>query len=895
MTSALERYRTDRPGPDRDAASALVPAVGPAVVERPRLDEALDGAAAVVLVHAPHGYGKTTSTARWAGEALRRGELVVWVSALAGEDGSASDRLVARVETQVAAVTRHGRHRPAALGPVGRRPGPTVVVDGLRASQAHLVDSLRAYGARSGSRVVMLGSGWSDAHWPLRPHEVELGTADLAWSAADVLAYARRCSLDLTERVAHALATGLAGSPALVTRAVRDLGHDTRALTSADESVAATIRRHRALSLTKHAPREVVDFLQDTCVEPSFGRVELPGLTAVRRPERIAEQLVAAGILHRHVRGPRTVYEYAPLLRNGLVDHVRHLDPAAFAARAEARAARHVENANVRSAVARVVEARSSGATDRLLERVWSGLLAGAHDVGFDEVWAPALGPHTESAPARLHLLRGTLRSVPGRVAAVGRLGQVGQVRPTTVPEPHDTDAAEGATRAPAEDPTPDVTTPPGTLDGYLQVVHLRRSGRPEAALRVAAEVREGVGTDGLGSCLVELQAGVAALYAGFLRVAVSSASAAFQGALASGALALAAAAAELAAVAEACGADTHAAARWLREREDLPPACAWWRACAGTVDALVEALCALEDGDPERAVSALARASSTAEGDLWFVHRHAAALVGELTGDPEPEADLVVLECARRGASFGDDGSPARPPLLLAQDLAWLQLAAGRGAAARQVAEQLPTSAPTRQVLLARLDLAGGRADDAFHRVAHLAEQERLTIGSRLDGLVVAADALLALGERAHARTELARALALAGRVGAGLAFRWASPSARAVLREVVGGDVGQRVGRVLDLVEGVRPDLDLVTLPERQQVVLRLIVDGLNGSEIAQELYVSANTVKTQIREIYRRLDVHSRAEAIARAKRLGLVDTGEPVPRRRPRRAARPGAVT
>ncbi len=884
VTSALEGCRTGT------EALALVPVVGPTVVGRPRLDEALDGPAAVVIVNAPHGYGKTTGAARWASEAVRRGELVVWVTAPVGEERFSAGRLLACVEQRVADVTGVGPPRPPVAGRT-RPPTLTVVVDGVRAAQAGLVEAARAFGARSGARVVLLGSGWSDAHWPLAPWEVELGTADLAWSAADVLAYARRCALALSEHVAHTLATGLAGSPALVTRAVQDLGHEARAHALPGEAVAAAIRRHRALELAKHAPREVADFLLDTCVEPSFDRTDLAGLTVAHRPERLAEQLVAAGILHRHASGPRTVYEYAPLLRRGLVEHARHLDPAGFAARAEERALRHLDDGNVRSAVARVVEARSPGATDRLLGRVWSGVLAGTHGVSFDELWRPVLGTDPESAPARLHLLRGTLRSVAGRVVALEPYGDGREPRDAGG-EASGAGAEVREARAPGVEATPDDAVS-GTLDAYLRVVNLRRAGMPEAALKVAARLRDGERTDVVGSSLVELQSGVAALYAGFLRVAVASASAAFQGAVASGALALAAAAVELAAVAEACGADTHAATRWLRERDGLPPAPDWWRACAGGVDELVEALRGLEDGDPERATRALGRAASAAEGDLWFVHRHVAALVAELSEDPGPDADLVVLEVARHGASAAGSGSAGRPPLLLAQDLAWLQLAAGRGEAARQVAEQLPASAPARQVLLGRLDLAAGRADDAFHRVAHLAEQERLTIGSRLDGLVVAADALLALGEVAHARTELARALALAGRVGAGLPFRWASPAARAILREAARGDVGQRVGRVLDLVEGARPDLDLVTLPERQQLVLRLLVDGLNGPEIAHELFVSANTVKTQIREIYRRLGVHSRAEAIARAKRLGLVAPGDAVRRRR--RSPRHGAVT
>ena len=42
----------------------------------------------------------------------------------------------------------------------------------------------------------------------------------------------------------------------------------------------------------------------------------------------------------------------------------------------------------------------------------------------------------------------------------------------------------------------------------------------------------------------------------------------------------------------------------------------------------------------------------------------------------------------------------------------------------------------------------------------------------------------------------------------------------------------------------------------------------------EIADELHLSANTVKTHMRQIYAKLEVHKRSEAVARARELGLL---------------------
>jgi LuxR family maltose regulon positive regulatory protein len=55
----------------------------------------------------------------------------------------------------------------------------------------------------------------------------------------------------------------------------------------------------------------------------------------------------------------------------------------------------------------------------------------------------------------------------------------------------------------------------------------------------------------------------------------------------------------------------------------------------------------------------------------------------------------------------------------------------------------------------------------------------------------------------------------------------------------------------------------------------VLRYLPTHLSFAQIADELFVSRNTVKTQAIAVYRKLDVSSRAEAVERARGLGLVE--------------------
>jgi LuxR family transcriptional regulator, maltose regulon positive regulatory protein len=54
----------------------------------------------------------------------------------------------------------------------------------------------------------------------------------------------------------------------------------------------------------------------------------------------------------------------------------------------------------------------------------------------------------------------------------------------------------------------------------------------------------------------------------------------------------------------------------------------------------------------------------------------------------------------------------------------------------------------------------------------------------------------------------------------------------------------------------------------------VLRYLPTNLSAPEIAGELYLSVNTVRTHMRHIYEKLGAHSRTEAVERARALGLL---------------------
>ncbi len=61
---------------------------------------------------------------------------------------------------------------------------------------------------------------------------------------------------------------------------------------------------------------------------------------------------------------------------------------------------------------------------------------------------------------------------------------------------------------------------------------------------------------------------------------------------------------------------------------------------------------------------------------------------------------------------------------------------------------------------------------------------------------------------------------------------------------------------------------------LSGRELAVLELLAAGRTNKQIAKELFIAQGTVKAHVANVYRKLGVHSRAEAVSRADNLGLL---------------------
>jgi LuxR family maltose regulon positive regulatory protein len=116
--------------------------------------------------------------------------------------------------------------------------------------------------------------------------------------------------------------------------------------------------------------------------------------------------------------------------------------------------------------------------------------------------------------------------------------------------------------------------------------------------------------------------------------------------------------------------------------------------------------------------------------------------------------------------------------------------------------------------------------------------------------------------------------ALALAARTGQRAAFVIrGEPLAHALTRRLrYRPDERELIEELLRLIGVELPDL--APLTARECALLRLLPAKLSAHEIGAELGITENTVRTHLRNLYRKLDVSTRAAAVERARTHGLL---------------------
>ncbi|WP_127132305.1 LuxR C-terminal-related transcriptional regulator [Georgenia sp. SYP-B2076] len=813
---------------------AGLPRVPAAFTPTPRVQELLGGLPSVVVLRAPRGFGKSSTVAHW----LRRTDLpdhdVVWVTV--------PPRPISRAELWAAvhlAMVRAGFDDPGAEG-------WDRVVRGARAGRRRLVlviDGLDQVGDREvDEELVTLGQTHQELHLALlmrarRPVEtlarvaldtVVLRREDLVLESGQVADLARAIGRPVSAAEARRLTDGLGGWAGLVRAALLTSEPGPDGVLALEMASLADYLRLvlQDGAMTAAAPAVTALAVPDHVTPELAGR--LAGAGALAGAVSRARE---AGLLPEHGGDGPDAVAYPAIVRELLLRILREDEPDRYRMLNRVTMEHCLRAGEPLAALTHAVRTQDPRAVVAVLESAWPQLLAHPEPVREALTLVPAelLAASARGRVARDHIL-------PAEVPRSFRLALVSGLR-------HG-DYVPGADAAPAPGPGPVRAPGPGPGahagpdDDHVHQ-HLLLLG---ATRLLEADV---------------VRAAHAFTDAGLCAQASGDRSATAQ---AHGGLAL-----SLAFLGH-----PDAARRYLGELPgpDAP-------GLAQVAARVVPALLALDGLDPHTADLELDLPADLAglEATSLYVRAGRALHAGG------SEEMLGRLERFHRGPA----GGSALAENLVVAALVDLYLATDQADRARSLLGSVPAAVADRSVWLraarARVALYAGDHELALELGGRSAEMAALRPRAALGLSLVRAVAAHRAGHQlvAMEALELATSLALSsGNVRAFVlvprddleAVAAAVPAARALL---------------------VRPELAAspplpaphraVRLSRSELRVLGELASGRPVTHVARRLYVSESTIKTQVRSIYRKLGVHSRADALSRARSLGILAPDAP----------------
>lgn len=186
--------------------------------------------------------------------------------------------------------------------------------------------------------------------------------------------------------------------------------------------------------------------------------------------------------------------------------------------------------------------------------------------------------------------------------------------------------------------------------------------------------------------------------------------------------------------------------------------------------------------------------------------------------------------------------------------------------------------------ITLARLYIAEGKPNEAL-RILESFEDDMVRLSRRsslVENYLLQALAYDLKSERQLALDNLQKALQLAGPEGAIRVFLNERPAINPLLNELSLQDVASPLAQ--KLISAMQPSMERKAAPKRQEYseklsereteILRMLASDLSVPEIAADMTISVSTLRTHIRNIYRKLDTHSRFETITKARALNIL---------------------
>ena len=882
------------------ATKLFRPAVDARVVSRPRLSRLLDEGTAgpLTLVSAPAGFGKSTLLAHWAaGSSVP----VAWLSLDEGDSDPA--RLAACLAAALASVDPSlGRSVRQAEG---QQP---VLLDGLLTGlfnevtawgrpvvlvldDCHLIedpavfDALAPFLDRLPPELHLVLAGREDPPLPLARYRAgrrltEVRAGDLRFTPDEAEAFLRGAmGLALDAPDVAALEARTEGWAAGLQLAALSLAgrEDAHGFVEAFSGVNRHIVDYLVDEVLSAQTDEVRRFLRRTSILERVSAPLCDRVTGSGDARAMLRDLEARNLFLVPLDDERTWYRYHKLFAGALRQHLDEEEPGAAERLHATASAWFAEHAMTEEALRHALAAGDASAAADLVEGAWAGLIDSSRAQTLWD-WTGAVGDDVLLARPMLLVARAWAALLTRRIPELMGLLAV----------------LDRAVAAGAGSPDPATLEAAGHVLAIRSFV-ARETGDTRGAVELAGQAlahEAAMGPQLRG--VLEFTVGWAYLDLGEPGRALPHLEAAGRGEDRRGRYVALMARGLLGLLHRLCG-ELGAAEAALTAAADVGTA--WGGGSPLPVTAYAYAGLgdvAYERGDLAEAGRLYSRASAVAAtsadhnvtSQVWSGPVKVAVAGGDLVTARAHLAAALAAEVEQHGpegrAHVAGDGVRVA---LAAGDL---EEAREWGAAAPAPESGGVIFRATTGIQLWRLAVACGEAGRALPGLRACLDETRASglYGATVAVLGVVALACDAAGDRDGALAALEEAVLAAGRLGFVrslldlgeplvvqlAALRAAGRSAAAVDRLLARAAAGPPAhargpGR---LGAGVLPE----PLTAREAEVLRLMADGASYESVARELFVSVNTVRHHVKSLYRKLEVNSRAEAVARARRLGLL---------------------
>jgi len=829
----------------------------------------LDADSALVVVQAPAGFGKTTLVAEWADSHTDDDAAIVWMDAShSTTDRFWSDLAAAFAESGIALDPRLDSPYTAILAAVhARSTGLTLVLDRFdtlvgRRVQEDLHDMvvrrrlLKVIGCVRRSDAID-ATLWSDVTTEsVRPH-------DLMFTRDETVELTRVLEMELDEDSIHSLHEAVDGWPGptkALALEMRDAAHGSADFAAAASSIAREHLRRQVLS--GPVSDGDVNFILATAVPETVTEDAARVLTGDEGAGQRLRALEDRGLFATGADGDGIVYRWPTAARAVLREELTAKDPE-HAMALEARLAEwHASNRSFGSAIKHALAANDMRLAARIVDLGWPELI---------KKHLPELNAALAAIPLELvarHPQAAAIRDVQLHLAAHSDDFLL------SLPDPLPKDQRELEALARSDRALETLRT------ATAMMLAFRLRGRSQQATRYG-DIAETVGRIGrlrrptLMASFVPnafLQVGITRGFADDLPGAIEILRVTYELAPNSESEHVAVDAAGKLALFHALLGHPKQASAWLDHHGRPYRKTEWMEKWVTLGGAIAETLAAVDRLEHDEAAEAIGRMRLAARQEqTWspFV-TYARARYALQWGDRFGALAMVQDEKVHRRAWLRE-GSTMRP--LLDAVEADLLMALGMA----NHAELLLSTAPDHRALdasRARYALLSGQTERALRATA--AGLSRTGVHpAQAELLLIAAAAENRLGRASVASQYLEHAIDTVRATGS---LRALASIARPELEALADGIAG--AADMLDRIETTRtpfpPELRMVEITEREQLILERLADDMTTHAIAEDLFVSRNTVKSQMRSLYQKLGVNSRDEAIARAHEYGFLAT-------------------